>query len=186
MDFVINNYIIFIIVGVILLMALIGYIADNTNFEKKPKKEKIKKDKKKKEEFVEQTAVENQETVIPDTNSDLNTLDDSLVSTEELTNSENSNEMSEISNDVNMEAKDDLNMMDSFDLPSELTDTNINNVASEQSIDANASIENNNFETNSNDVNFDLDNNPVNDEQTDNQKNEEINNETNTDDIWKF
>ena len=48
MDFIINNYIIFIIIGVILLMALIGYIADNTNFEKKPKKEKkAKKDKKK-------------------------------------------------------------------------------------------------------------------------------------------
>lgn len=53
MDFVINNYIIFIIIGVVLLMALIGYIADNTNFEKKPKKEKkSKKAKETKKEDV--------------------------------------------------------------------------------------------------------------------------------------
>lgn len=56
MDFVINNYLIFIIIGVILLMALIGYIADNTNFEKKPKKPK--KAKKGKQESIMETATD--------------------------------------------------------------------------------------------------------------------------------
>lgn len=49
MDFVINNYIIFMVIGVLLFMALIGYIADHKNFEKKPKKAKTKK----KEDTVE-------------------------------------------------------------------------------------------------------------------------------------
>ena len=192
MDFVINNYIIFIIIGVILLMALIGYIADNTNFEKKPKKEKVKKDKKKKEETVEQVAVESQETAIPDTNSELDTLDNTTVPTEELSTTTNVEQVSEISNDLNTPVKDDINMMDSFDLPSELTDVNANNVSTEQNVDLNATVDLNNTldnnisETTLTDVNSNLDNNVVNTEENNGEKTEQTSNETNVDDIWKF
>jgi hypothetical protein len=50
MEFVIENYIWFAIGGVVLLMALIGFIAEKTNFGQKPKKEK-------KEEVKEEPAV---------------------------------------------------------------------------------------------------------------------------------
>ena len=45
MDFVIDNYIIIIVVAVILIMALIGYLAEKTDFihENKEKKQKRKK-----------------------------------------------------------------------------------------------------------------------------------------------
>ncbi len=56
MDFVINNYIIFMVVGVLLFMALIGYIADHKNFEKKPKKQK--KGKKEKQENKVESVLE--------------------------------------------------------------------------------------------------------------------------------
>lgn len=57
MDFVINNYVWFIVIGVVLVLALIGYIADNMHFEKKASKIKeknsderqAKKEKKRKE-----------------------------------------------------------------------------------------------------------------------------------------
>ena len=49
MDFVIDNYIIIIVVAVILIMALIGYLAEKTDFihENKEKKQKRKKGKEK-------------------------------------------------------------------------------------------------------------------------------------------
>lgn len=59
MDFVIENYIWFLIIGVVLVMALIGYIAEKTDFvkEKEPKEKKQKKSKKN----VEEVAVETKE-----------------------------------------------------------------------------------------------------------------------------
>ena len=56
MDFFVNNYVWFIIGGVVILMAIIGYIADKTDFgrkgkEEKPKVEKPKKEKEKKEKI---------------------------------------------------------------------------------------------------------------------------------------
>ena len=64
-DFITENYIWIIVAGVVILMAVVGYIADKTDFgrnrvEKQPKekKEKVKeiktKEKKKKEKVVEQ------------------------------------------------------------------------------------------------------------------------------------
>ena len=55
MDFVIENYIWFLIIGVILVMALIGYIAEKTDFvkEKEPKEKKPKKQKKHKKDVEE-------------------------------------------------------------------------------------------------------------------------------------
>lgn len=66
MDFIYDNYVWFIVIGVILFMALIGYIAEKTNFgrkqfEKKVKKEpRSKKTKKQKEipEVEEEVPVE--------------------------------------------------------------------------------------------------------------------------------
>ena len=54
MDFVIDNYIIIIVVAVILIMALIGYLAEKTDFihENKEKKQKRKKGKEPKEEIT--------------------------------------------------------------------------------------------------------------------------------------
>lgn len=116
MDFIINNYIIFIIIGVILLMALIGYIADNTNFEKKPKKEKkAKKDKKKqKEDVVTELESTDVVTSIPDENVETNPLDtpselDTPVETD-------TKDATEVSND---------GLMDAFETPSDLTSENV-------------------------------------------------------------
>lgn len=116
MDFIINNYVIFIIIGVILLMALIGYIADNTNFEKKPKKEKkAKKDKKKQKEDVV-TELESTDVVpsIPDENVETNPLDtpselDTPVETD-------TKDATEVSSD---------GLMDAFETPSDLTSENV-------------------------------------------------------------
>lgn len=60
MDFIYDNYVWFIVVGVILVMALIGYIAEKTDFGRKQFEKKVKKDsktkvkekKKEKEEVV--------------------------------------------------------------------------------------------------------------------------------------
>ena len=52
MTFMEENYIVLILVGVIILMTIIGYIADKTDFGKKDKK-KDKKENKKQNEVVE-------------------------------------------------------------------------------------------------------------------------------------
>src|SRR5690554_3809792 len=65
-NFILDNYVWFIVVGVILFMVLIGYIAEKTNFgrnqfEKKVKREpkvKKKKDKKNKEKDKKELPVE--------------------------------------------------------------------------------------------------------------------------------
>lgn len=43
MDFIADNYVWFIIVGIIILMAVIGYFADKTDFGRKVKTEKPEK-----------------------------------------------------------------------------------------------------------------------------------------------
>ena len=60
MQFVIDNYIWFIIGGVVILMAIIGYIADKTDFgrNKEPKPEKVKKEKKEKVKEVKPEKIE--------------------------------------------------------------------------------------------------------------------------------
>jgi len=74
MDFIVENYVWFVVGGIIILMAIIGYYADKTDFgrikrevkpkkevlekEEKPKKEKKKKSKSKKEEVTEENIVE--------------------------------------------------------------------------------------------------------------------------------
>lgn len=98
MDFVINNYIIFIVVGVILLMALIGYIADNTNFEKKPKK--TKKDKK--EKNVQPEVVDHVEEIPVEAPLELETIGEEVIPVE---NTEGLMNEFEIPTDLNEEAK---------------------------------------------------------------------------------
>lgn len=62
MDFVIENYVWFLIIGVILVMALIGYIAEKTDFvkEKEPNEKKTKKSKKNVESVTVETKEEPQ------------------------------------------------------------------------------------------------------------------------------
>ncbi len=45
MDFIVDNYVWFIVVGIIILMAFIGYIADKTDFGRKGKDEDTKEKK---------------------------------------------------------------------------------------------------------------------------------------------
>lgn len=45
MDFIVDNYVWFIVVGIIILMAVIGYIADKTDFGRKGKEEDTKEKK---------------------------------------------------------------------------------------------------------------------------------------------
>lgn len=68
MDFIIDNYVWFIVAGVILIMTLIGYIADKTEFvenqkakdkEKKKKQEQLKKEKKSKEQEIFEKEIHN-------------------------------------------------------------------------------------------------------------------------------
>lgn len=55
MEYIAENYIWFIIIGIVILMIIIGYIADKTNFTKKEEnREKIKSSKKKKKEKNEE------------------------------------------------------------------------------------------------------------------------------------
>lgn len=73
MEFIAENYIWFIIGGIIILMAVVGYIADITDFgrkkfdsqiKEKPKKEKKEKVKKeKKEKIVEQPSLEQNDNI---------------------------------------------------------------------------------------------------------------------------
>ena len=82
LNFIVENYIWILIIGIVILMTIIGYIADKTEFGKnkpvKEKKEKVKKEKKKKEKdeiFEEEPeeAVENNEEKIP---SEIETAED--------------------------------------------------------------------------------------------------------------
>ena len=45
MDFIVDNYVWFIVVGIIILMAVVGYIADKTDFGRKGKDEDTKEKK---------------------------------------------------------------------------------------------------------------------------------------------
>ncbi len=58
MDFITDNYIWFIVGGVVILMAIIGYIADKTDFGRKWKTEKVVEKKKKKNKESKPTKIE--------------------------------------------------------------------------------------------------------------------------------
>lgn len=58
MDFITENYIWFIVGGVVVLMAIIGYIADKTDFGRKWKTEKVVEKKKKKNKESKPTKIE--------------------------------------------------------------------------------------------------------------------------------
>lgn len=45
MDFIVDNYVWFIVIGIIILMAVVGYIADKTDFGRKGKEEGTKEKK---------------------------------------------------------------------------------------------------------------------------------------------
>lgn len=77
LDFVSNNYVWFVVGGIILLMAIIGFIAEKTDFGKKPLKEK-KVNKKEKEEKAKEPEVvkEPEDNVEKENNSEeLDTID---------------------------------------------------------------------------------------------------------------
>lgn len=70
MEFIMENYIWFIIGGIVILMTIIGYIADKTNFTKREEnREKIKHSKKKKieelEEIIEEEPVQETHEINP-------------------------------------------------------------------------------------------------------------------------
>jgi len=80
MEFIAENYIWFIIIGIVVLMTIIGYIADKTNFTKKEEnREKIKGSKKKKKEKIEEVEAyeEIPEENVPTQNNDI--LEEILV-----------------------------------------------------------------------------------------------------------
>lgn len=58
MDFVIDNYLWFIIGGIVILMIIIGYFAEKTDFGKKPLRDKKPKEEIKETESVEPTEEE--------------------------------------------------------------------------------------------------------------------------------
>lgn len=79
MDFIIDNYLWFVIGGVALLMIIIGYFAEKTDFGKKPLSEKKPKEK------VKEAPVETTETVEeePETNVEPQGIDEMMGETVE-------------------------------------------------------------------------------------------------------
>lgn len=82
MDFIINNYIWIIVISIILVMALIGYLAEKTDFihENKQKKKEHKKivEKEEKQEEVEDTKTEIPVTPLVSPVAEVNSTADSL------------------------------------------------------------------------------------------------------------
>lgn len=66
MDFIINNYLWFGIAGVVLLMALIGFLAEKTNFIVGGQSSTQKKDRKKKKKETEENISPVEDTFVPD------------------------------------------------------------------------------------------------------------------------
>ena len=66
MNFIQDNYVWFIVIGVVLVMALIGFIAEKNGYKKVEKKPKPVKEKKVKEKPVEEVKEEVKEEVAPE------------------------------------------------------------------------------------------------------------------------
>lgn len=96
MEFIMENYIWFIIGGIVILMTIIGYIADKTNFTKREEnKEKVKHSKKNKveikDEMVEEEQVQETHEINPIEDFSMDDVEPAFVTDELETVEENLN-----------------------------------------------------------------------------------------------
>lgn len=122
-EFFVDNWLWFLVAGIVLLMTLIGYIAEKTDFgrkeiekKEKPKKEKKNKKEEKKEQVVE---VEKQEVVEPEVQISLATpIEEQTTQEDNLTMEEAPEELMVPFGDVTF---DNLNNnVDTLEVPNEV------------------------------------------------------------------
>ena len=115
-EFFVDNWLWFLVAGIVLLMTLIGYIAEKTDF---GRKEIEKKEKPKKEEIKEQVVeVEKQEVVEPEVQISLATPIEEQTTQENLTMEEVPEELMVPFGDVTF---DNLNNnVDTLEVPNEV------------------------------------------------------------------
>lgn len=184
-DFVTENYIWFIVVGIIILMAIVGYIADKTDFgrnrvERQPKekqekvkpekvvKEKIKKEKNKKEKNLKEEVVEE----LPAMEQNVVETVNNIESAEQPIYNEIPQDFSTENNFINDNVKDTL-VTDETQVDQSLFEPlpSIDQFFNEQPVE-----QNNNIEVSSEPININLENEEV-------KQNSEVESD---DDIWKF
>lgn len=128
LDFVKDNYIWFIVGGIVLIMTLIGYFAEKTNFGKKGehRNKTEKKSKKDKNESIEEIPFE-EETL------DLFQTDDAI--TNDVMNDDTKIEESAIEDSIVEEPMQDLNeieIQEPMSIPNESIDDTISNTETEE------------------------------------------------------
>ena len=107
MDFIVDNYFWFIIGGIVVLMIIIGYIAEQTDFGRKPFP---KKEKPSKENDIQKDAPEDS-TIIPEDT----TLNDLI----------NDNSLEEIEDDTNVAAEPEFTFDDNEGFSAEVESENV-------------------------------------------------------------
>lgn len=109
MDFVINNYVWFMVIGVLFVFALIGYIADNMHFEKKATKikEKNANDRNKKRE----KAKKEKSSVLETANLPHPELLDEII---------NNSDLDDFKDEPSSPMDAESNLMDLYDMPADL------------------------------------------------------------------
>lgn len=195
MDFITDNIIWAIIIVIVVLMAIVGYIADKTDFGRKeferkvkpdkPKKEKIKKEKPKKEKKEE--IVEEMPIIVENSNDESLGNADSQMNTTDLSfNDINSQDLDQNDNSQNYEEEVQLENVNTFDLNQGVVDTSnesLENETIDQSLFEPLPSIDQVFSTTSLVEEVDS-NNQMNDTSlTDNDNQSEVQSD---DDIWKF
>lgn len=200
MDFLSEYYLWFVIGGIILLMALIGYIADKTDFGRKDiAVKKTKPEKTKEETEIKTVESENNDKVVEETIADVS-------STQNQTTETNSTSVDitdinpfvmpeqniDVNPDNNISASANENIIDDEDIDiKEVTDdstftfnNDLSSFAAGQVVDplvAVGTLDNNVPEVIGEDVSVKTSNDVI-----DNSSNTSLNNQETEDDIWKF
>ena len=154
MDFIVNNYMWVIIIVIMVLMAIVGYIADKTDFGRKQFSEKVVKEKVVKEKKVKEKKKKNKEEM-PVENEEVN--QEVLVSDEGVF-------VQPINNDSVQENIEELKNVETFDLSQVETNNFANNTNDSvesidqslfeplPSLDQNSTVSNDSTENASDDV----------------------------------
>ena len=105
-EFITTNYIWILIIAIVLVMTVIGYIADKTDFGKKTEKvvkEKPVKEKKVKEEKIEEVVSEDLEETLP--KEEINVVNDFPY--EDTETEEETNEVEQVEDEMDLNPKED-------------------------------------------------------------------------------
>ncbi len=108
MNFVYDNYIWFIVIGVILFMALIGYIAEKTNFGRNQFEKKVKKEPRPKKEKKPKEPLQVEEVVPPVSSEEETPLESGVVIEDDDWMNPLEETTETIEDDLNEELKEDF------------------------------------------------------------------------------